>query len=864
MRYDQPRGSIWRKWDLHFHTPSSFDYKNKSVTNQEIIDCLISHQIAVVAITDHHYIDEGRIKELQSISSGRITILPGIELRTELGGSNSVHMIGIFPEDSDIQHIWNKLSCSLSITEKEVSAKGDERVYVDFRDASQEIRSLGGIVTAHAGSKTSGLEEISNKELFKQQVKTDLTKDFIDVLEISSLDDYNEYQNIVFKAIGFSRPLVICSDNHNVNEYCLSPITWIKADPTFRGLMQILYEPDERVCLGDDLPDIKPDYQVIDSVKINSPVYSDSEILFNPNMNVIIGGKSSGKSLLLGFIAQKSGVELPVKKDNDKYNEYVRSVLCDVSLKWRDGSEAERYLEYYPQTHINSLAAASDEIQDLLKSLIKADTVKAGILDDVARYNNRCRSECAEAISRHLSLLERMNEKKTELSTKGSKEGILLEIKKLNGEIEDIRKKSPGRLTDEEEAQFIVQVDRARELKSICDSLTNDIELLDGLKSLELLNDIDDECSELSDETKKKVENKYILLKQQIFEIWEKDVADIVKSTVDDKQTNQRQFNQIITSELYKKGYEFYKSNSTLKALRDRLETELNAKQIIETLEKDIEAMRSNLAENKDLIVNAHTRHYEYLLERTEGLTFTNQSLKIIPFISYKPDQFNTLVTDRIDKRSTNSKEYLDFEYTDINQFTNQMSRLFDSLWEGGIRPQTGYPKEQMLVEIFSSLYHDLEFDVDLQNDRLSDMSEGKKAYVVLKLLLEFSNLSCPILIDQPEDDLDNRSIYSDLALYIKNIKKKRQVIIVSHNPNVVIGSDTENVIVANQNGIGTNNIDNAKFQYISGSLETSFFDSSVTTILHKQGIREHVCEILEGGEEAFMKREKKLGYKGV
>lgn len=864
MHYDQPRGSIWRKWDLHFHTPSSFDYKNKSVTNQEIIDCLIYHQIAVVAITDHHYIDEGRIKELQSISNGRITILPGIELRTELGGSNSIHMIGIFPEDSDIQHIWTKLSCSLSITEKEVSTKGDKKVYVNFRDASQEIRSLGGIVTAHAGSKTSGLEEISNKELFKQQVKTDLTKDFIDVLEISSLDDYKEYQNIVFKTIGFSRPLVICSDNHYINEYCLSPITWIKADPSFRGLIQILYEPDERVCLGDDLPDIKPDYQVIDSIKINNTDYSDSEILFNPNMNVIIGGKSSGKSLLLGFIAQKSGVELPVKKDNDKYNEYVRSVLCDVSLKWRDGSEAERYLEYYPQTHINSLAAASDEIQNLLISLIKTDTVKAGILEEVTQYNNRCRSECTDAISRHLSLLERINEKNAELITKGSKEGIILEIKKLNGEIEDIRKKSPGRLTDEEEAQFKDQVERARALKSIGDTLSNDLELLKRLKTPELLYDIDEKCSELSDETKKKVENKFILLKQHISDQWEKDVADIVKTTHDNIQTNQSQFNQIITSALYKKGYEFYKSNSTLKALRDRLEAEVNAKQIIETLEKDIEALRTILTENKDLVVNAHKRHYEYLFDRIEALTFKNQGLRIIPYISFNSNQFNTLVIDRIDKRSTLSKDYLDFKYATIDQFTSQMSRLFDSLLEGEIRPQTGYSKEQMLVEIFSSLYHDLEFDVDLQNDRLSDMSEGKKAYVVLKLLLEFSNLSCPILIDQPEDDLDNRSIYSDLALYLKNIKKKRQVIIVSHNPNVVIGSDTENVIVANQHGIGTNNIDNAKFQYISGSLENSFIDNEVTTILQKQGIREHVCDILEGGEEAFLKREKKLGYKGV
>ena len=140
-------------------------------------------------------------------------------------------------------------------------------------------------------------------------------------------------------------------------------------------------------------------------------------------------------------------------------------------------------------------------------------------------------------------------------------------------------------------------------------------------------------------------------------------------------------------------------------------------------------------------------------------------------------------------------------------------------------------------------------------------MSEGKKAYIILRLLLEYSNKQCPILIDQPEDDLDNRSIYTELAQYLRLIKKNRQIVIVTHNPNVVVGADAEEVIVANQHGLGNENQDKKKFQYISGSLETTFQDNGSPFILLKQGIKEHVCEILEGGEEAFRKRERKLGY---
>jgi predicted ATPase len=84
-------------------------------------------------------------------------------------------------------------------------------------------------------------------------------------------------------------------------------------------------------------------------------------------------------------------------------------------------------------------------------------------------------------------------------------------------------------------------------------------------------------------------------------------------------------------------------------------------------------------------------------------------------------------------------------------------------------------------------------------------MSDGKKAFVILKLLLEFSDKECPILIDQPEDSLDNRAIYNELVAYLKQKKKKRQIILVTHNANIVVNADAEEVVVANQHGEDSN-----------------------------------------------------------
>ena len=130
-------------------------------------------------------------------------------------------------------------------------------------------------------------------------------------------------------------------------------------------------------------------------------------------------------------------------------------------------------------------------------------------------------------------------------------------------------------------------------------------------------------------------------------------------------------------------------------------------------------------------------------------------------------------------------------------------------------------------------------------------MSPGKKALVLLEMLISLEDSKCPILIDQPEDDLDNRSIYNDLVQYIRRKKKERQIIIVTHNANVVLGADAEEIIIANQDGIGTENAEK-RFEYRSGAIENDEIltdDTGVPLkgILNQNGIQTQICDILEG-----------------
>lgn len=125
-------------------------------------------------------------------------------------------------------------------------------------------------------------------------------------------------------------------------------------------------------------------------------------------------------------------------------------------------------------------------------------------------------------------------------------------------------------------------------------------------------------------------------------------------------------------------------------------------------------------------------------------------------------------------------------------------------------------------------------------------MSSGKRGLVLLELFLGMSSETHPILIDQPEDNLDNRTISRDLAEFIKHRKQQGQIIIVTHNANLAVLTDAANVIVANQDKQLIEN-ETHRFEYMTCALECDYLHKK-TNKISTRGIRSHLCEILEGG----------------
>lgn len=159
---------------------------------------------------------------------------------------------------------------------------------------------------------------------------------------------------------------------------------------------------------------------------------------------------------------------------------------------------------------------------------------------------------------------------------------------------------------------------------------------------------------------------------------------------------------------------------------------------------------------------------------------------------------------------------------------------------------------EGFLNWLYSLKHLTLSYGIKYNGVELENLSPGTKGIVLLILYLEMDKDDYrPILIDQPEENLDNESVYHILTEYFRSAKIRRQIIVVTHNPNLVVNTDSEQVITAS---FQRNPKSGPRILYNSGSLENSSPESN--------GIRETVCEILEGGATAFYKRE--LRYNSV
>lgn len=914
------RGSEWRRWDLHIHTPQT--KKNDQFigsTPQEkwnnFYENVLAYidsddstkKVAVLGITDYFSIENYR----KVISDGILTdrfelILPNIEMRITPVSSRAAMNIHFICNPNIVSQLDVKLFSQqmfkhsngqtfravkddfiklgqivdVTLIGEAAYRKGIDQFVVDLSNLKKilendkELRE--NIIVAVSNSSNDGVSGIGNPS--RPNANSDLTaiRDdlyyFADIIFCATESSIKYFlgegtlsREQIVQKYGRLKPCVHGCDAHknsdilapDNNRYC-----WIKADCTFEGLKQIVYEPQERVKICDAHPETKRDYKVIDKITISDERFAPVPIVFNPNLTCFIGGKSTGKSIILNNMARLI--------DCDQYKLKYRGkdfTIQNMKVYWKDGTISDgtnkKNIVYIPQTYLNSLSDNQEEkteIDEIIQDIILQDEDIKKAYEDFQHDLNETKialdKEIYDAVKAHETFLLYSQQ----LTENGNAESIKKEIFKLQKERDRITKLL--QISEEDIAKYDQCKKRLTVLIKTLETRQKDVHIF---SELSLVVRTSNESDGLSVESQRKIDEFIGKYTDTINHDWSKERKEILADLNADIEKIISEINTLKVEIEAKE--QLLEKTEALKTTNALLIEEEKKLKIAETLQVQIQTQKQVFEDLLKKVIHKlaifdclHQKYASFVNEKAKNLDSSMTFLATAPF---RLEAFDSKIRDLFNNKKLKAI-YGFFEDADSADISEDiLEKLIRPLFEfdGKSLLKKSVTLEEALRGILSNWYNII-YTIELDDDKIQTMSPGKKALVLLKLLINLADSDCPILIDQPEDDLDNRSIYYELVDFLRQKKYDRQIIIVTHNANIVLGSDSEEIIVANQKGANSPN-EIYRFEYRSGSIENNTTlknsDGSIKNgILNQKGIQGHICEILEGGKEAFNVRKDK------
>ncbi len=957
------RGSEWRIWDLHIHTPGT--KKNDLFTGTTLDEKWQNYvasmnnsieEISVIGITDYFSV-ENYFKFKHFVANGEITkkfdlIVPNIELRVlpVTGSATPINIHCLFDPliDSEIETRFlaklqfNNSSSNYSATKSELIRFG--RNHTNDQSLNEEtaykkgveqfvvtLDSLGAIFKNDPTLRESTIVVVSNRStdgvtgaikhedffINKTESQLDATRQslyqFSDAIFSSNQKDRDYFSGksvdngkLVIRKCGSLKPCYHGCDAHS-NDKIFRPddnrFCWIKADPTFEGLKQTLYEPEDRVKIQALQPDLKNDRFIISELQFidSGNLFGSQKIQLNENLNSIIGGKSSGKSLLL-FSTAKSIDPEQVDRASKRLNfdGYRFDTTFDFKVIWKNGDE-DYYsksdptqklhkISYIPQLYINYLVEKNnkEELNQLIKSILLQDSEFKTFYEDTFRSLAETNSEIERLLNEYFKVrnkalevqqkskdvgnsktIQQAIQNTTDLILKGQKASNLSET-----EFKEYNELAQAKSTLEAELRTLStkEITLQKVLNELVSSKQNLLGKIDAEVALKgSLDRILDELGDISED----IASIKLLLVQDYDKVIQNLKENISKLDLANKKAaiekqllqNSEKLKPLLEKLAGQK--EIQKLSKQLEEEKQKFQTALALEQQFKNLIEEYNSIRKQTAN----LLNIRFTTYKLVVDKVNS-TKNNigSDIQLNSGLIYKQENFSLF--GQVNKAALRSDHYFNgffaggnLDYAKIIELYEkplkvQEDKLF-STSDDSIPLKVRISLEDVLRGITKDAF-EIDYTVTYKGDNLLHMSPGKKGTVLLILFLQISSAEFPILIDQPEDNLDNRTIYELLCKMIKEKKKERQILIVSHNANLVVATDTENIIVANQKGQSEGSSGGTyRFEYVNGSLEHARAkDEKVLSILLSQGIREHVCDILEGGDEAFKQREKKYSIK--
>jgi ABC-type lipoprotein export system ATPase subunit len=876
-----PKGSEWRKWDLHVHTPYT-KLNNGYGADNDVWDkfCkkIEESDISVFGITDYFSIENyfTFIEKFKQIyPKSKKVFFPNIEFRIDSKNSSNEHiqLHIVFSNNLDKNQLDQFLArlklvstddsnlTSKYCTSNDLSSIGYDRAMVRLQDLQEQLKSdftesecIIVAVSNGYGSLRPGRNDGRGAEYAKEIDK-------ICHAFFGTKENVDFYLN---KIVGRSqynlppKPVILCSDCHSfedMNEKLSKNSTWIKADPTFEGLRQIIYEPEERVKIQENNPEFefdKPTFSKI-TLEYTIEIFQGEKVKFdkieqplNKNLVTIIGGRGTGKSLLLNYIANTFNKPVLAYQNKDKPVKFNDSEHFIIEWQKNNNPKPEIivfnakdkgnldfiFIEQGKLKNISDYRTLSDEIKKLLKIEElkfdeKLDTEIMQLLEEIKKLKDwfEYENENGEKINN-----KEFNEKKKQEAEKLLETITTKENKqKLENYTSNIK-----RISD-----YSNILSKLKELQQSLEKYQTDTnEIINNINS-EIRNEIRD------------LSIPIINFKEQIVAIAgiENKLSEILKSKNQENAKIKKQFEEhgyrgdlntlLSNAEKYQKDIQDAESmlreiEKQEKLLKEKIQ---QRNELSEKLKDEYERQKKEIKNAWDNLLNKFPEEQRQVMSK---LLLEGKNISIDGEIHFDLKKFGVKLENYLDRRTYRDLSK-DIGIKSLDDYWNFIKNKLQDFIEGEEANTTKKP----LDDLFFNLKERRDYlyvipEIKFMNKTLDQLSIGQRGTLYLLLQLATNAFSSPLIFDQPEDDLDNEFITKELVNLFKELKRYRQLIISTHNANLVVTADAEQVIVANN--------ENECLSYSSGSLENP-------------KIVETVCQILEGGKDAFEKRKNKYQF---
>lgn len=742
-----------------------------------------------------------------------------------------------------------------------------------------------------------GYKEWNNLDKGTQlkQFKDELYQKVNAFFTASPNDNFSAKQQVLQK---FGEKILIHSDDihkfeqlEKDNYRCL---TWIKANQTFEGLKQILIEPTERIKIQETNPFYNENKtNVIDNICISNGKewFEERRMELNSSLVSIIGEKGAGKTALLDLIAIANDEGIYEKDSRTPYSFYNRAKEAikgiELNIEYLGGTESSCVLQgqtaksftdkhakvrYLSLKELESYCDEKYRFQEFIKDIIVStfpevsefDERAKRIIENIKNLNGDIYSleqltkginETKKAIDNKKIELDNHLKNQPKTSTNFSPEQEK-EYRELITNEQEISLKLKNNKSEQGEIKEFIQWLKT-ELKTLKQNFINNLNIKSNTYTFLdkcLITGLDIELKVLKADT---FDSRYKLLvdEEKILTEQLNDNKNKIKPL--EELNNNLKEEQNITKLWYENKTKLETEITTLVSKLTNMQNNLKE---IERLRGQLKGLYLNLIKSKieqkkkyeELKVeleNDNNINFDVKIEFNQDKFFSVEDSIIKHGQGNSQEKIQKIIRERfISELSEVNEKELEDSFEDISiliEWINGNTFIYDVFGDNRNSEsllKKGFDLSAFYNWIFDD-YYEVNYFINYKNKALETLSPGQKGLVLMKIFLKLDKSTKPLLIDQPEDNLDNKSVYLDLVNDIREIKKKRQVIIATHNPNLVVNTDSEQVIVAKFED--NPNKGQPKIKYYAGGLED-------------MDIRKEVCDILEGGDIAFIKREER------